>query len=74
MLFARPTVTVRYGKPFLLSKSGAKHTKDDLERGIDEIMAHIAALLPPEYRGVYAEAVASASQPAIAAPASEGER
>lgn len=80
ILFGRPTVTVRYGAPFLLSKRGAKYTKDDLERGIDEIMAHIAALLPPEYRGVYAGAVASGGQPALAtpatpaAPASEGER
>lgn len=78
IIIHRPTVTVRYGAPFMLSKSGARHTKDDLERGIDEIMTHIAALLPPEYHGIYAEQVASASQPtalaAPTAPTSDGNR
>ena len=76
IIIRRPTVTVRYGAPFMLSKSGARHSKDDLERGIDEIMTHIAALLPPEYHGVYAAQVAallaSTAPPAIAAPASDG--
>lgn len=67
----RPTLTVRYGKPFMLTKSGARHSKDDLERGIDEIMTHIAQLLPPEYWGPYADLVAAANQPAqLTAPAS----
>ncbi len=69
IIIRRPTVTVRYGAPFILSKSGARHTKDDLERGIDEIMTHIAALLPPEYHGIYAAQVASASQSAALARA-----
>ncbi|HEX9058106.1 MAG TPA: hypothetical protein VF818_11310, partial [Ktedonobacterales bacterium] len=30
-------------------------TRDELERGIDTIMRKIAALLPPPYRGVYAQ-------------------
>ena len=69
MVIRRPTVIVRYGAPFTLTKSGARHTKDDLERGIDDIMTHIAALLPPEYHGLYAEQVAARSQPAtLAAP------
>jgi 1-acyl-sn-glycerol-3-phosphate acyltransferase len=55
----RPTVTVRYGKPFMLTRSGARHTRDDLERGIDEIMTQIARLLPPEEHGVYAPQVAA---------------
>jgi 1-acyl-sn-glycerol-3-phosphate acyltransferase len=71
ILIRRPTLTVRYGKPFTLTKSGARHSKDDLERGIDEIMTHIAQLLPPEYWGPYADLVAAANQPAqLAAPAS----
>ncbi len=61
IIIRRPTVTVRYGAPFRLSKSGARHTRDDLERGVDEIMTHIAQLLPPDYRGVYAEQAAQAS-------------
>jgi cytidylate kinase len=55
----RPTVTVRYGKPFMLTRSGARYTRDDLERGIDEIMTQIARLLPPEEHGVYAPQVAA---------------
>ncbi len=71
IIFNRPTVTIRYGKPFTLAKSGARHSKADLERGIDEIMTQIAALLPQEYRGIYGERLAGASQPAeLAAPSS----
>ncbi len=71
IIFNRPTVTIRYGKPFMLAKSGARHSKADLERGIDEIMTQIAALLPQEYRGIYGERLAGASQPAeLAAPSS----
>lgn len=70
IIFNRPTVTIRYGKPFTLAKSGARHSKADLERGIDTIMTQIAALLPQEYHGVYGERLAGASQPAeLAAPA-----
>jgi 1-acyl-sn-glycerol-3-phosphate acyltransferase len=55
----RPTVTLHYGEPFKLAKSGAKHTKEDVERGIEEIMTRIALLLPAEQRGYYAEAAAA---------------
>jgi cytidylate kinase len=59
IIIRRPTVTVRYGKPFMLTHSGVRYTRADLERGIDEIMTHIARLLPPEYHGVYAQHVAA---------------
>jgi len=49
-----PRVTVRYGKPFRLAQAGKRRSRDDMERGVDEIMRQIAALLPPEYRGIYA--------------------
>lgn len=55
----RPTVTVRYGAPFTLPTSGARYTKDDVERGGEEIMLRIAELMPPHDRGYYAEAVAA---------------
>ncbi len=67
--FRRPTVTVRYGEPFRLGADGARYAKEDVERGGEEIMTRIAALLPPEYRGVYAEAVeAMKAREASAAP------
>ncbi|HEX6800409.1 MAG TPA: lysophospholipid acyltransferase family protein [Ktedonobacterales bacterium] len=54
----RPKVTIRYGKPFTLGASG-KVSKEALGPATDEIMRRIAAMLPPEQRGAYAEAVAS---------------
>jgi 1-acyl-sn-glycerol-3-phosphate acyltransferase len=55
----RPTVTIHYGKPFTLG-SGGKVSKEALGPATEEIMRHIAALLPPDQRGAYAEAIASA--------------
>jgi 1-acyl-sn-glycerol-3-phosphate acyltransferase len=51
----RPLVMVTYGKPFYLETSGPRRTRDDLARNTDLIMYHIAELLPPEYRGEYAQ-------------------
>jgi 1-acyl-sn-glycerol-3-phosphate acyltransferase len=53
-----------YGKPFHLPPDLTRRS-GDLKRGIDFIMRQIAALLPPEYRGVYAE---PSPQPVAAAP------
>jgi 1-acyl-sn-glycerol-3-phosphate acyltransferase len=44
---------VRFGKPFTLEKSGAKITREDVQRGTERIMREIAALLPEKYRGVW---------------------
>lgn len=46
-------VTLTIGKPYHLPAGRAKH--DDLERYTDIIMCRLAALLPPDYRGVYAQ-------------------
>jgi 1-acyl-sn-glycerol-3-phosphate acyltransferase len=51
-----PAVTVRYGKPFTLARTGPRVTREDLSRGLDLIMYNIAVMLPPEYRGQYAHA------------------
>lgn len=51
----RPTVTVRYGKPFRLRSVGKRVTRDELARGTEVIMGNMAALLPPEMRGPYAQ-------------------
>lgn len=53
----RPTVTVRYGKPFRLRSTGKRVTREELSRGTEVIMGNIAALLPPEMRGTYANTV-----------------
>jgi 1-acyl-sn-glycerol-3-phosphate acyltransferase len=51
--FRRTTVHVRYGEPFTLHRPD-RLTKQDVVAGAEEIMRHIAALLPERYRGVYA--------------------
>jgi 1-acyl-sn-glycerol-3-phosphate acyltransferase len=49
--FRRP-VTVTIGEPFYLPAK-EKGVRPDLQAATDQIMLSIAALLPPEYRGVY---------------------
>ena len=43
------------GKPFKLAQPEGKLTKEYLEASADNIMKHIAELLPKEYRGVYSD-------------------
>ena len=54
-LLRRPRVIVNIGRPFSLSSAGGKLTKVELTGLTDSIMARVAELLPPEYRGHYAE-------------------
>jgi 1-acyl-sn-glycerol-3-phosphate acyltransferase len=53
----RIKLTVTYGPAFHLAKPGERAHKDEqqLEQATTEIMCRLAALLPPEYRGVYAD-------------------
>jgi 1-acyl-sn-glycerol-3-phosphate acyltransferase len=53
--FRRPPVTIRVGKPYTLPEFDRKDRQAWLLRYTDEIMCRIAALLPPEYRGFYAD-------------------
>ena len=50
----RPSITITIGPPFRLPPADGSLTKEARRRLTDEIMGHIAALLPPEYHGVYA--------------------
>jgi len=50
-ILTRPRVTVNIGRPFHLPPNTNKSNKTEL---IDYMMTHIAELLPPEYRGIYA--------------------
>lgn len=51
----RPVLRLRFGEPFTLPPLPRNGRDAALQAGNDEIMCRIAALLPPEYRGVYAE-------------------
>ncbi|HOT91391.1 MAG TPA: lysophospholipid acyltransferase family protein [Anaerolineae bacterium] len=54
----RMRIRVTFGAPFRLPKYG-KLSADELDAATELIMAHIAALLPPSYRGVYASSALS---------------
>jgi 1-acyl-sn-glycerol-3-phosphate acyltransferase len=51
----RPHITARVGEPFTLPPLKGKERDAALQAYTDEIMCRIAALLPPSYRGVYAD-------------------
>ena len=51
----RPLLTMHIGKPFTLPAIDPKNRSSDLRQNTDEIMCRIAALIPPEYRGVYTD-------------------
>jgi 1-acyl-sn-glycerol-3-phosphate acyltransferase len=48
-----PKITVTIGKPFNLPSNDGKLTREQRQQMMNGIMQKIAALLPPEYRGVY---------------------
>jgi 1-acyl-sn-glycerol-3-phosphate acyltransferase len=45
---------IRIGRPFMV-KAGEKATREQLEKATVEMMSRIARMLPPEYRGHYAD-------------------
>jgi 1-acyl-sn-glycerol-3-phosphate acyltransferase len=50
----RLDITIRVGEPYKLPPL-PRHNRDEfLQQNSDEMMCRIAALLPPQYRGVYA--------------------
>jgi 1-acyl-sn-glycerol-3-phosphate acyltransferase len=51
----RPPIRILFGEPIHLPPLERRSRAEDLERNTEIIMCHIAALLPPEHRGVYAD-------------------
>jgi len=51
----RPRFLVRVGRPFKLPPLDETHRSASLRANADEVMCRIAAMLPPEYRGFYAD-------------------
>lgn len=51
----RPPVTINVGRPYNLPEIDMDDRQAWLSHYSDEIMCQIAALLPPEYRGYYAD-------------------
>lgn len=58
MRLRRPTINVKIGKPFRLHEDLATPPQAwQLREYTNQIMVRLAEMLPPEYRGVYADAV-----------------
>lgn len=53
--FRRLDVTISVGEPFILPSLNGQDRDLYLAQQTEEIMCRIAALLPPQYRGVYAD-------------------
>jgi 1-acyl-sn-glycerol-3-phosphate acyltransferase len=58
---SRPRVTVTIGQPIFFPRGG-RAKGPQLDEYTDVIMCRLAALLPPQYRGVYASRVAADPQ------------
>ena len=54
-LWKRPRIVVRIGKPFKLPPTNNTISKSQMQLLTAQLMGQIAALLPSEYRGVYAK-------------------
>lgn len=55
-IIGRSRIEMKIGKPFTLEET-KRITKTEIAAGSREIMRHIAELLPPSYRGAYADDV-----------------
>lgn len=53
--FHRAQISLRFGESFMLPRLDRRDREASLERNTDEIMCRIAVMLPPEYRGAYAD-------------------
>lgn len=51
----KPVITARFGESFLLPPFARDDRAEQLKKGTEEIMCHIAVLLPEKYRGFYAD-------------------
>ena len=61
--FRRPLLHARFGEPFTLESDPALNRRENLTAATERIMLEIARMLPPEYRGFYAEKAAQLSAP-----------
>jgi 1-acyl-sn-glycerol-3-phosphate acyltransferase len=57
--FIGPKVTITFGEPFYPPKA-ERITSEQAKAATDDIMRHVAAVLPPAYRGVYGDAAGAA--------------
>ncbi|MEZ4634323.1 MAG: lysophospholipid acyltransferase family protein [Caldilineaceae bacterium] len=58
----RPPVTIRFGPPIHLDGNG-NTSQDQIQAYTDQVMTAIAAMLPPDLRGVYADGAEDGGRP-----------
>jgi hypothetical protein len=51
----RSRVLVQVGKPIMFESPNARPSREELAHFTDQLMLRMAALMPPEQRGVYRE-------------------
>ncbi len=51
--FRKPVITLRFGPAYYLPPIDPDNREESLRAATDEVMCHIAALLPERYRGFY---------------------
>ena len=68
-----PHVTVTVGAPFAVCSHDGTAQRDDREQATGEIMAQIAALLPPELRGIHASSAPDAQVQLLGRHVSHGQ-
>jgi 1-acyl-sn-glycerol-3-phosphate acyltransferase len=56
-------ITISYGEPVVFKPKGNRITREDIDNATDEVMHRIAAMLPPQYRGVYGDVQAQEQEP-----------
>jgi 1-acyl-sn-glycerol-3-phosphate acyltransferase len=61
VLLQQPRIRVVIGEPFTLAQT-RRISAEQVQAGTDEIMRRIAALLPPSYRGQYADGAAATTE------------
>ena len=51
--FQHPSITLKFGPAFSIPPLDHGHRDEQMKQSTDEVMCRIAALLPPEYWGLY---------------------
>ncbi len=70
----RTRVWIRVGHPFYLRADGERLSRREREAILREVMGQLAALLPPPYRGVYADMQQATEHYLLFPPGSESNR
>lgn len=62
----RKPIHVQFGKPYHPRAAPSDSARQATDKGVEEMMLQIAALLPPQYRGVYRDSLSTAQGKAVA--------